>query len=235
MEMKIKITALLLSLVFISSSCKKEVDTITVEGFIKDEVSAEPVNGIQIFVAAIEPSSSGMGTIGGRRENVGQGITASRGYYKIKLKVFKNTERLNFDINAARLKEGYVYRQQGVYTTTLNKQGNNSLDFTLSAIALLKIKFKNTVPNSNADLFNFSYTSIGNGWYKGILKKESCGTVEVNESADWIGKDVCVEYIVEAMAEKTTQVYWHVLKNSVNSLNIDSIYIKRGVLNEFSI
>ena len=84
-------------------------------------------------------------------------------------------------------------------------------------------------------MFNFSYTVYGNGWYKGILKKESCGTVAINEAANWIGKDVCGEYTVETIAEKSTQVYWNVLKNNVNHLYVDSVFVKRGVMNEFSI
>lgn len=220
--------------VFLNSSCEKEMDAIIIEGIIREEGSNKPIAGIQIFVAAIE-SSPGMGIIGGRRDYVGQGTTDPVGYYRIKLKVFKKAERLDFDINAAHAKGGYVYTQQAVYLSDLNRRGNNNLDFSLSPVAVLKIKFKNASPVSDFDLFNFSYDSDGNGWVKGIVKKESCGAVAINEGANWIGKDVCGEYTVEAIADKAARVHWTVIKNNVTRQYIDSAYIRRGVINEFSI
>ncbi len=235
MKIKIKFVILLLSLASLNSACEKEIDIITIEGYIRDEASIEPIAGIQIFVDAIK-SSSGMGIItNGRRENVGQGTTDSKGYYKIKLKVFKEAERLEFFINGGHIKEGYVYSQPDIYLSTLNTHGNNRLDFKLSPTTLLKIKFKNASPVSDSDLFNFSYYSNGNGWVKGIVEKESCGTVAINEAANWVGKDVCGEYTVETIAEKVTQVSWTVTKNNVIMQYIDSVYVKRGVMNEFSI
>ena len=205
---------------------------MTIEGFINDQASLEPVAGVQIFVHAIK-SPPGMGFLGGKRESVGSGTTNSRGYYKIKMKVFKEAERIELFINGANLRAGYVYIQPIVYLPTLNRHGSNTLNYLLSPTALLKIKFKNLNPVSDTDFFSFSWYYTGQGLPKGVLQKESCGTIVQSEAGTFTGKDVCGEYTVDAVAESASYIYWTVRKNNVATQHIDPIFVRRGIVNTF--
>ena len=120
MKPTLKFIILIFSIAFLNSSCEKDIETMTIEGTIRDEASLEPIAGILIFVDATK-SPSGMGLLGGKRESVGQGTTDLKGYYKIKLRVFKEAENLDLFINGANFKEGYVSIQPNVSLLTLNR------------------------------------------------------------------------------------------------------------------
>jgi hypothetical protein len=210
--LNLKLLLAIVAFAFINSSCEKEVETVIIEGFIKDYNSLEPIAGIQIFVDAIQ---SGMGLLDGRRESVGKGTTNMEGYYQIKLRIFKEAENIELFINAANSNGGYVSIQPNISLTSINRSGNNTLNFLLNSTALLKIKFKNLNPVGDSDLFHFSWYSNGAGTTKGILQKENCGTVVQNEAASWIGKDVCGQFTIDAIAENATYIYWTVRKNNV--------------------
>lgn len=233
--MKPRYILILFLLMFLAFSCRKEgIKTFSVEGVVRDGASNLPLSGIIIYIDAIK-SPTGMGIItDGNRENVGRVRTDANGYYKAKLKVFKSAESLEFYLNPGKPKEGYVERQQDVYLSELNKSGSNILNFTLSPTALLNINFKNVNPVSVADFFYF-------GWYAnygtslGIVKKESCGSVVASEALTWTGKDVCGIFTVETIAEKYTHVYWTVKKNDITKQYSDSVFVKRGIINEFSL
>ncbi|MGI8634563.1 MAG: hypothetical protein ACR2KZ_04085, partial [Segetibacter sp.] len=230
MTNKMKFIILLFSLTFFSSSCEKGIEMMTIEGFIKDRASLEPIAGIEIFVVAQEAPLR-MGIFGGRNENVGQGTTDSKGYYKIMLTVFKEAANLELFINGANLKEGYVSIQPNISLSSLNRSGTNSLNYTLSPTAQFKIKYKNKNPIDDKDFFYFSYQP--NGGTKGVLTDENCGTVIQSEAGIWTGKDVCGAKTFEAIAEKNIFINWTVKKNNVTRYYSDSIYVKRGVINEF--
>ena len=217
-------------------SCKKEdVETIVVEGAVADDASKNPLAGIIIFIDGIK-SSSGMGIItDGKRETVGRATTDANGYYKAKLKIFKDAEYLEFYLNPGKPKQGYVERQQDIYLSNLDKNGSNKVDFTLSPTALLKINFKNASAVSDSDFFYFSWMADGNGWPKGILQKENCSSVAASEALTWTGKDVCGIFTVETIAEKYTTVFWTVKKSGITKQYWDSVFVKRGLINEFSL
>lgn len=234
--MRIKYIIFLLSLVIVSFSCKKEeIDPLIVEGTIKDDITGDPIIGISINIDALKsPSSMGIIT-DGRRKTVGQAITDARGYYKVKLKLFKEAERLEFSLNSGNLKEGYVDTQHIVYLSEINKNGNNKIDFLLSPTGLLQIKFKNVQPASASDFFYFGWFDSGKGVTKGILKKENCGTVAENEAFTWTGKEVCGVYTIETIAEEYVDVYWIVKENGITKRYTDTAYVKRGIINEFTL
>jgi hypothetical protein len=217
-------------------SCKKEgVETISVEGVITDDASKQPLSGVLMSIDAIK-SPSGMGIItDGKRETVGRTTTDANGYYKVKLKVFNEAQHLEFYLNPGKLKKGYVDRQQDIYLSDLNGAGSNRVDFTLSPTALLKIKFRNTNPVSDTDFFYFGWNANGNGGTKGIVQIETCGTVAVSEALTWTGKDVCGTFTVETIAEQNSHVYWTVKKGGVTKQYSDSVFVKRDIVNEFSV
>lgn len=215
-------------------SCRKEgINTINVEGVVRDDASKKPIAEIFIAIDGIK-SPSGMGIItDGKREAVGQARTDANGYYRVKLKVFKGAERLELYLNPGKMKDGYVERQQDVYISDIDKSGSNKLDFTLSPTAVLKIKFKNVNAVSDSDFFYFGWYANGNGWTKGVIQKENCGTIPVSEALTWTGKDVCGTYTIETIAELKTHVYWTVKKNGLTKQYRDSVFVKRGIENEF--
>jgi hypothetical protein len=214
---------------------KEEADKMSVEGFVKDDASGEAITGVTIYIDAIK-APSGMGLItDGKRKRVGQTATDSKGYYKANLKIFKEAERLEFYLNPGKSKEGYVETQENVYLSDLNRHGNNKLNNTLSPTGLLRIKFKNVQPVSDADFFYYGWYDSGNGWTRGTIQKENCGTIAPSEALTWTGKDVCGIYTVETIAEGFTRVYWNVTKNGVTKNFSDSTFIKRGIINEFSL
>lgn len=221
----------------IISSCKKqaiEADIITIEGVVKDEASKEPIAGIVIKVDGIK-SPSGMGIItDGKRKAAGRTSTDANGYYKITLTVFKEAERLEFYLNPANLKEGYVEDQQNINLSNINKSDKNKVDFTLSPTSVLKIKFKNANPVSDADFFHFSWLAKnGHGSPKGLIQKENCGSVTATEALTWTGKDVCGIFTAETFAEKYIYVYWSAKKSGIIKQYLDSVFVKRGMVNEF--
>lgn len=227
---------ILLLLITVTFSCTKEgIDTVTVEGVVRDDASKDPLVGIYISIDGIK-SPSGMGIItDGKRETVGRTTTDANGYYKVKLKVFKEAERLEFYLNPGKIREGYVDRQQDIYLSSINKSGSNKVDLSLSPTALLKINFKNASPVSNSDFFYFGWYANGNGWTKGIIQKDNCGTVAASEALTWTGKDVCGNFTVETIAEQYSHVYWTVTKSGITKQYGDSVLVKRGIINQFSL
>ncbi|RYE27557.1 MAG: hypothetical protein EOP42_19075 [Sphingobacteriaceae bacterium] len=171
----------------------------------------------------------------GKRETIGYTTTDKNGHYKIKLKIFRGAERLEFYINPIKTKQGYVESQQDIDISAINKSRSDNLNFTLSPTARLKINFKNATPFSDTDSFSFSWFAYANGWPEGIIQKENCGTVLDKESLIWIGKDVCGAFTIGTIAERYTQVYWNVRRNGIYKQYKDSIYVKRNVINQFSI
>lgn len=144
-------------LTIIIFACEKGelTDTITVEGILRDDASKAPIAGIVISIDGIK-SPSGMGIItDGRRKSARRTTTDANGYFKVKLKIFKGAERLEFYLNPGKQKEGYVDRQENIYLSDINRNGNSKLNFTLSPTAVLRIKFKNISPVSDSDFFLF--------------------------------------------------------------------------------
>lgn len=220
-------------LLFLQISCKKDFrnfQVITIEGVVKDDASKQPLSGIFITIDAIKSPTSWEGW-DGRRETVGSVTTDANGYYKVKLRVFKGAERLEFYLNPGQLNKGYVESQRNIELSHLN--GNGNTDFTLSPIGILKIHFRNATPVSDLDFFYFDWFANGNGWTTGMIQKENCGTVASSEALTWTGKDVCGIFTVGTIAEKSTHVWWHVEKNGVIHDYQDTIFIKRGIINDF--
>jgi hypothetical protein len=218
-------------------SCKKDElsgETTIVEGVLRDDVSKEPIPGVVILVDGVK-TSSGMGIItDGMRKSLGQTTTDQAGKFKMKLKVFDKADRLQFFINPGGNKEGFVDRTMDIDLIDLNKNVTNTMNFTLSPTAFLKIKFKNLNPVSDLDFFYFGWYSIGSGVPKGVIKRENCGTVQASEALTWTGKDVCGTAMIETIAEQPTTVYWTVKKGGVIKEYSKSVSISRGV-NEFDL
>lgn len=227
---------LLLSLCIVFSSCEKEdAEIYVIEGRITDDISNQPIEGVQIQVDAVK-SSSGMGLItDGRRETVGEATTDRNGYYKANLIVFNDAQRLEMSINENNLKEGYTDGYIDASLSSLSKGGNTTFNHTLSPTAILKIKFVNANPQTNTDKFILNWCNCGQGLTKGILNRESCGTVKESEGGQWIGQDVCGIYTIEAVAGRKSDFSWYVTKNNETKLYLDSVFVERGVLNEFLI
>ncbi|WP_161890551.1 carboxypeptidase regulatory-like domain-containing protein [Pontibacter russatus] len=227
---------LLISLLIVISSCeRKDVDIFIIEGQITDDISNQPIEGVEIRVDAIK-SSSGMGIISnGKRKTVGKATTDRNGYYKAKLKVFNGAQRLEISINENNKKEGYADGYLDASLSTLNKGASTIFNHAISPTAILKIKFINTSPQSNADKFILNWCNCGQGLTKGIINRENCGTVKESEGGQWIGEDVCGVYTIEAVAGRKSDFSWYVTKNNETRLFLDSVFVARGVLNEFLI
>ena len=221
----------------LQSSCRKEfgnTQIISIEGVIKDDASKQVLNGIFITIDAIKSPSSWEGW-DGYRKTVGSVTTDANGHYKVKLKVYNDAERLEFYLNPGKLNSGYVDSQPNIQLSSLNLNGNNKFDFTLSPIGILKIHFRNAIPIANTDFFYFGWSANGNGWPAGLLQKENCGTVSVSQALTWTGKDVCGIFTIGTIAEQFTHIWWHVEKGGVINLYRDSVYVKRGVVTDFNL
>jgi len=118
--------------------------------------------------------------------------------------------------------------------STINRKGHNTIDFNLTPIALLKIKFKNDTPVSNADFFYFSWSAEDFG-SRGSVNEENCGSVIPSEARTWTGMDVCGSITVKTAAERPILVGWTVKKNNITKEYYKSVYVKRGTDNEFNI
>ncbi len=233
-----KINNLFFLLLFMCISCLKEpTETITIEGTVQDKVSKQPLRDVYIIIDGIKSATSGFGGIigNGERKNVGNVITDVNGHYKVKLNVFKGADRVNFYLNPEHPKKGYVENQEDFYLSAIRSNGN-LVNFKLSPTAKLKINFKNVTPFSDADFFYFGwYVSYGEGWPEGVIQEENCGTVKHDEAITWTGKDVCGTYTIGTFADQYTRVYWLVKKNGIQKEYRDSVYVKRGALNQFSL
>jgi hypothetical protein len=228
---------LLLSLLVVFSSCEKEdVDVFIIEGQITDDITNQPIDGVQISIDAIK-SSSGMGIItDGKRKAVGKATTDRNGYYKAKLKVFNEAQRLELFINEGYQRQGYTDGKLGASLSALNKGGNTTFNHALSPTAILKIKFVNTSPQTDTDRFILNWWNGGPyGTTRGILNTESCGTVKESEGGQWIGQDACGVYTIEAVAGRKSDFSWYVTKNNETKLFLDSVFVERGVVNDFLI
>jgi hypothetical protein len=220
-------------------SCKKAEKgyKMVIEGFVREDISNQPIDNVYIFVDAIK-SSTGMGDfISGNRENAGQAKTDSKGYYRLSLIVFEGAERLEFRINENRSREGFVATGKDFKLSDLNRNKTTTLDFNLQATEILKIHIKNTIPFSASDYF---YVRQGNkefniGYPRGLIKKENCGTVQPTDALTYIGKDVCATHTYETLANRFTYIDWRVIKNGKTIDLQDSILVIKGKVNEFSI
>ena len=93
----------------------EDMDIIIVEGYIKDDASNIPLTGITLNIDAIK-SPSGMGIItDGKRKKVGQTVTDANGHYKVKLKLFKEAESIEFWLNRGGANGAYDDSQRDIY------------------------------------------------------------------------------------------------------------------------
>lgn len=225
---------LLLTLVF--CACEREDTTIYIlEGYMTDRVSGQGVDGVRIEVDAVK-SSSGMGIItDGNRSFAGRATTDKNGYYKLRLSVFDGAEYLQMFINGLNERQGFVEDRRDVPLYELKNSGSNTLNHLLNPTALLKVKFQNTSSASDADQFELKWFDEEGGLTRGVLSRESCGGILENENYQWIGKDVCGIYTIEAIAGRKTMLYWTVTKNNETSSYRDSIEVAPGIINEYHI
>jgi hypothetical protein len=219
-------------------SCKKDQgETISLEGIVTDDISHQPIAGIGIQVDAIK-SSTGWGILSdGKRAWAGRALTDQNGHYKLSAKIFEGAERLEFYISERNMNPSYSHTSADLYLSNVNRSGNNKVDFELSPIALLKINFKNATPVSDSDFFYFGWYHIGGSGtvIAGSTQKEDCGTIPPSAAITWTGKDVCGAFTVQTLAGRYTRVYWTVKKGGVTTNFHDSVFINRGMLNQFSI
>ena len=219
---------ILLASSLLAMNCKKKeaTKTIIVEGIIKDNISNAPVAGIGISIDAIKsPTSMGM-SISGRRENIEKLETDINGYYYAKLKVFQDAETLEFNFNRFPHVPAIGYESMSRYLEIVNLKpsASNNIDFLISPITILKIKFENMIPQSDSD--RFSCIIPGN-----LIDIENCGSVNPTEALNWAGANVCGTYNCETYAEKITKVFWSYRENSISYNRIDSILTKRNIIN----
>ncbi|KAA3438234.1 hypothetical protein [Rufibacter hautae] len=233
-KMKLKSLIPLVLLACFQFSCLQEEedkDRFTVEGFIKDDVNHQPVPEVDILVMAMTPG----GLFGGSQESVGTGKTDARGYYNIKIKANEGAERLDFHVNGDYSFQEYAYMTRSLYTKDLNRSRSNHYDLPISPATLLKIKFKNTHPYSDAVLFYFGHTSTGNGAPLPKAETVNCGTVLMTEAGTYIGKDVCGVHTSWTLADRNTTIYWTVRKNGVYTQKSEKVLAQRGKAYEFTI
>lgn len=228
-------TCFFLLVCILTTSCEKEEkDTMTVEGFVLDQITKEPVAGVAIEVDAIKPPT-GMGIItDGKRKRAATAITDINGFYHCKLKLFEEAERCEFKLNVNQVKNYATERTKDFYLKDLSRGTVNTLDFELIPITLLKISFNNDRPISDNDFFYFNFyseTSIGGK----IVESQTCGSVIETEAGTWRGKDVCGTTTVETEADRYTYIYWTVEKNNLRNSYRDSTYCERGKVSEFII
>jgi hypothetical protein len=219
-------------------SCKKEDgEKISLEGIVTDDISHQPIAGIEILADAIK-SSTGWGILSdGKRASADRAVTDQNGHYKLTAKIFEGAERLEFQISETNMNRSYTYASEDLYLSNVNRSGNNKVDFELSPIARLKINFKNATPVSDSDFFYFGWYPVGGSGtvIGGSTQKEDCGTIPPSAAITWTGKDVCGAFTVQTLAGRYTRVYWTVKKGGVTTNFHDSVFINRGVLNQFSI
>lgn len=236
MSQKIRNSFLLLLLLCVS--CLKEpTETITIEGTVQDEFSQQPISNIYIIIDGIKSSTSGFGGIidNGERKNVGNVTTDVNGHYKIKLKVFKGADRLNFYLNPENIKKDYSDNQDDLYLSNIKSNGN-LINFKLSPTSQLKISFKNVKPVSDTDFFYFRYFNFtGKGIAGDKVEEENCGSIKHSEAITWTGKDVCGSFTVPILGDRFTYISWLVKKNGVTNQYSDSVFVKRNIVGQFSI
>jgi hypothetical protein len=229
-----------LSILALSFACElrdQDPELITVYGSISDQLTGEAIASVPINIDAIKSASS-MGIItDGRRVTAGQITTDLKGNYKATLRTFEGAETLEFMINSSHEKVGYTETKHFIGISDLHNQ-SNQLDFTLSPTALLRFKIRNADPVADTDYFTLWWhdriIEWPRGWTRDIVEKENCGIVKEN-GLTWIGKDVCAIYTLEAIAEDYVFFYWTVKEDEVTNEYKDSIYMKRGVVKEYSL
>jgi hypothetical protein len=115
-----------------------------------------------------------------------------------------------------------------------NRIGKNNLDFILSKTELLTIHFKNALPISDEDYFQYISVNWGTGYSKlDKVKAVNCGTVKLNEAYRWVGKGSFGAETIETSANEYTVVHWFVIKNGVERSYKDSFFVKDGLPNDF--
>ena len=218
-------------------SCEKvATDKMTLEGYVRTHGTNDPIGNIIISVDAIKPGE-GMGIItSGKRERLGQTTTNASGYYKFNLKIFEQAERLSFKINDNLQNAGYHGNFFDRDLSQFNRNGKNNFDFILSKTELLTVHFKNALPVSDEDYFQYTCVDWGTGYSKfDKVKTVNCGTVKLNEAYRWVGKDVCGIETIETSADAYTVVHWFVIKNGIEKSFKDSVFVKEGIPNDFFI
>jgi hypothetical protein len=213
------------------------MDLMAIEGIVRDDVSNQPIAGVEIYIDAVKPPS-GMGILSdARRDHVGETLTDQNGNYKLNLKIFKEAVRLEVRVNREQKKSIYADGGSFLDLSALNRNGSNKTDFALSPVALLEIRFRNVNPVSDLDKFYFDwYPSPGsNGSGRGKIQEQNCGTIQPGLASIWTGKDVCGSITVETTAERYTHIEWTVNKNGVANHYRDSVLVKLGMANEYSI
>ena len=214
-------------------SCEKEdTNRMRLKGRISDAYTNKPLSNVKISIDAIK-SSSGMGIItGGKRMRIANFVTNENGDYDVKLKVFDGAENFYFYINAGSEKAGYVYIEDYIAISEIK---NSKVDFSLNPTALLKINYKSINPFDEKDSFTFHWNSLSEGFARGIVTEDYCGTVRQGTNYYWIGKDVCGSRLIETIAEVSVRIGWKGNKNGVDFNNEGKVIAKIGVITEFNI
>jgi hypothetical protein len=222
--MKTIIYILLVPCILLTGCIKEwQKKNVIIEGYIIDGVSLSKIDGVLVFVSAI--STAGWGS----NEFIGSAMSDANGYYKLKLKIPEGTDRLDLDVNGGSYRKGYTDAGKSLYPPDIV---STAIDFKLYPTGILKIKFKNASPVNDKDFFYFGSDKTAG---QGVISKEVCGTVLPTDAYTWIGKDVCGAQTIEKIGERFVWVYWSVTKNNIIKNFLDSIYVKRDVINEFNI
>ena len=202
---------LLLVLVLLVFSCKKETKEFEISGNIISQQKQLPMSGAKVYLDAKKIVN---GVYNSSFVNITSTTTNSDGTFDMSVKDDKVSE---YRFRAS--ESGYSDFEEIVAVDKLEASGTFSMNIKLTQESWIKLNVKNTMPQGVDDKITYRFTNIN------VKGKDCCN----NDPIEGNGYDYSVQHNCRAQSHAWIYLDWTVSKNGGQVLHDDSIWTGDGI------
>jgi hypothetical protein len=201
---------IILTIVTINWSCKKDPKVFTVTGQITKKNTTDKISGARVYLDSKQIID---GVYNSNFNNIAHVETNSNGEYSFEVEQ-SNTELYRFRIS----KDSYFEIEENVTVGELEANDTYNKDFVLTGESWINLKVKNTMPQSTDDEIDYRYTNID------VSGLDCCD----NETTVGIGAEYSDDRLCRTQSDEWIRLEWVVKKNGGQIYNYDSIFTTFG-------
>lgn len=203
---KINIVFLLLAILLLAVSCKKEEKKVTFSGTVIDANSSTPVPGATITLATKKIES---GVYNSNYQNIGTVTSDGNGQFSIESKYEAS---IGYRIFVSRDKYFESYTE--ISSDNVTDGSNYNANYSIAAEAYIKLHIKNNVPFDSLDAISYSY----------INAQPGCLGCCNNTVFQGVGDTFETTLKCKTFGNKTNKVEWRVTKNGAIIVHSQDVF-----------
>lgn len=216
-------------------ACRKNSEQFSLTGKFVDDLTGEPVTGSGVISVDGDTWSMDTSSHTGYEEEIGSGLIDSSGRFSACFKP-RNSEHYIFWIRQTNKSQNFWYPDNIMIDRNQFVGGRKDTTVRLPRLAALQINFHNTTPfDSNDRLLIYAWSNncmLSHNW---DYKWENLQNCEIKNYCVYGGVNARGTLKTVVASDRTTTIYWDVMKNGIRYLFQDTVVCPRNIITTYEI